>query len=343
MIKMDTINLKVFVNDKRDLEVLKRRLDKERYCKPKNVISGRNYIYVKVSYPKYYCTSNAYLITSSEEVKQVNKDFVRMLEELRIGEIRIQVLRLDIPITINMKQRDTFHSYRNIFNYFARSYSELNRKSDPKTIMQELTQKKETYILADTKKASDYNSKITIYNQSKRFLDCYDDLKNKNINLKYRDLDTRIRIEVSKRLNRQIFSLDEFFRVDLYNWYYTDYIDYILDNLMNEFVLEDLYADDIYDLARQLEKDRRRSNFSYELFIHENRDLIKNYYVLRKAIEQVIERPKTRENAITRVRGILRRIEAKEDIILMDGHKEIRYIRKQLELLKKEHRRKNRR
>lgn len=340
---MDTINVSLYVNDKRDMKVVKKELDKIRYCTPRNIIEGSKYLNVKLSYPKFFDISNAYLITSSEEVQQVNKDFVRTLEKLDIGEVKIKLLRVDIPFTINMKEEESFHSYRNIFNYFARTYSEAKRNSDPKTIMQELTQKKETYILADTKKTSDYNSKIIIYNQSKRFKDCYDDKKNEEISSQYRDLDTRIRIEVSKRIRRQEFTLDEFYDSDLYNDYYTDYIDYIFDNLMNEFILEDLYEDDINELVKQFKKARRGKNFSYELFIYENISIIKSYGVLREAVNEVIDNSKTMENAATKIRNVLKRIESKDDIIILGVQKEICHIRKELELLKKDHRNKNRR
>lgn len=334
---MDTINLKIYVKNKPDLKVIKNLLIKKGYFRSITILEGNDYMKFIMSYPKFYASSNAYLISSAREVAEVNNDFMGSLKKLNIEGIKIEILRVDIPFTIFMHPEDSFDSFKNIFNYFARAYSRCEPKADPKSIMQEITGKKETYIFADKRNAGNYKRKITIYNQSKRFHDCYGNSEFKQIKLENKDVDNRIRIEVSKKITEKLITLDEFENLNLYSLYYVEFVDYILDTLLNEFVLHDLLLKDELNLTRKLKDARCRRNFSYKAFIYENLDQIKSYGIIKESIKHTIKTQKTKEGAMTLVRKTLKEIEDKDGVLIMTVQKKISKIRDIFETLKKNH------
>ena len=70
-----------------------------------------------------------------------------------------------------MDKGEEFFMYKNIFKIFAEVYKCENLASDPKKIMSMLTEKDETLIYADRPDIKNYNQKIMIYNQYKKFRD----------------------------------------------------------------------------------------------------------------------------------------------------------------------------
>ena len=59
-------------------------------------------------------------------------------------------------------------------------------------------------------------------------------------------------------------------------------------------------------------------NFSYEIFILQNIKNIYDYEIVRRALKNSITNKNTRENAITKVRKILKEFEAKNNIIILN-------------------------
>ena len=122
----------------------------------------------------------------------------------------------------------------------------------------------------------------------------------------------RIRLEVSKRIRRKGFSLEEFREFDIIKAYYESYKDYILDNILNLDIIDDIYEDKIDELEKILAEERKGSSFSYKVFIWKNLRGIYDYKILRKALYRNICNEKTRGSAITCVRKILRELEKKK-------------------------------
>jgi hypothetical protein len=278
---------------------------------------------VKLSYPKYFNYSNAYLITSPGECLKVNQDFINKIRKLDLdAEIEINLTRVDIPFTYTMEPSEEFHHYDNIFFYMSKIYHMMNSKSDPKYISEVLTKNQETYIMGNSRNAKSSSSKITIYDQSKRFEDCYGGYK-LNQAYSYHDFGSRIRIEPSKRIKRKSFSMAGFENFDIYSEYYWTFKNYLLLNILNYEKLQLIQESEVEELTILLQAAKEESNFTYEAFIYKHINLIKDYQVLRKALENNLGKGIYLEKILTKVRKIIKKIEEENQIIIFDTSKKI--------------------
>lgn len=230
---MDTISVKVTSKKKfTDREV--KVIEMHRFLKvtraKKN--SDKNII-LKISYPKFMDESNAYLIMDSDTIFECNSSLYDILNKIRPEEeLKIKILRVDIPFTYYMPENMEFCGYKNIFYKMAQIFVQNNEKFLVKSINEFLEDEVETLTFANSTTLKNCNSKIVIYNQDKRFQDSY--LYNyKSILRNHPDLPSRIRIEVSKRIDRDPMTLYEFVNFDIFNEYKDDYLDFLFENLFD--------------------------------------------------------------------------------------------------------------
>ena len=294
------------------------------FCDVLEVSSTGNLI-IKISYPRYFFGNNAYLITKRSECFEVQKYFVDNIMEDPywkdiIGEINL--LRVDIPFTYQMRDNEEFNSYENVFQICAIVYNKTKNKARPKAFIDMIDRKLETVIYSDNGKSDkSSNNKLMIYNQYLNLNQKLDEEVFEDTLETYEDLPYRIRMEVSKRIRlRKSFDNEEFSNLDILGSYFEDYKKYILYYALNKDKIDKLYDERTKELAEILRERRALGNFNYEVFVLQNLDFIYDYEILRRALRIEINNQNTRENSVTRVRKILNGIQQENNIIVMDTY-----------------------
>lgn len=230
---MDTIGLKIrFLKKIKDKEI--KRIEQHNFLSVSRAKKNSDQtIIVKVSYPKFIGETNATLVMDRSTVLKCNRAIYNILTELRPEEdLEVKIIRVDIPFTYYMPENMNFSGYKNIFYMMAKIFKSKNDNFLVKSISEFIEGKVETLTFANATTVNNCNSKIIIYNQDKRFKDTYND-RYKYILKKHPDLPRRIRIEVSKRIDRSSMSLYKFAKFDVFNEYKDSYLDYLFENLFD--------------------------------------------------------------------------------------------------------------
>lgn len=295
-----------------------------RFCDVLEESRGRERgLILKLSYPRYYYGNNACLVTSKSKCLKVQEHFVNSIQEdtfLKEMVLGIKLTRVDIPFTYYMEEGLDFNSYSNIYRIFALVYNKKkNTRAKGFIDLEDYTV--ETVIYSDNGKSDkSSNNRLMIYNQ-------YQNLKVKlgeedfeNTLKEYPDLISRMRLEVSKRIRRKEFLLDEFKNFDILSEYFQSYKKYILDNVLNRKAIEQLYDEAAEGIAEILAEERDSNGFNYEAFILRNSEGIYDYEIVKRAVRKKILNTKTRESAITKIRKILKKYEKREKIIVLNTY-----------------------
>ena len=215
-----------------------------------------------------------------------------------------------------------FHSYINAYKIFALVYNIKKEEMRAKGYIDLIDEKYETVVYSDNGKTDkSSNDRLMIYNQYQNLKTKLGEERIEEIIANSQELKRRMRLEVSKRIRREPFSLENFKNFDILGEYFDDYKNYILENVLNREIIENLYNEKVKNLSELLSQNRALGNFNYEVFILKNLDNIYDYEILRRALGIEIDNSKTRESAITRVRKILNEYEKEERIIIMDTYK----------------------
>lgn len=305
-----------------------------------------------LSFPKYYSKTNAYLINIREECLKVQTSFIREIllrltsniTEYGFGKhsrliewvdenILIKIIRVDIPFTYLKLEKEEFNSYQNIFKFLALVYNKANRRSGIKSIYSYIDKKVETLTLADTSNVNSANKKISIYNQSKKIKDCYGkkgDNFLKNIEEEFPDLKNRIRIEASKRINRKGMNFTKFLEFDIYKEYVNEFLEYILENILNKEILDKVKEESIEELTQILSFERRETNFDARVFILKYQEKILSFDILKKVIMNTSSNKNTGYTLVKKAKKIVRELEEEKRIIYMDVEKKIQDIRERI-------------
>lgn len=308
-----------------------------RYCdflEVSRTEEGKLGVIFKISYPRYFNGDNSYLITTRKECFEVQNHLINSIlcdPFFRVIIVDVKLARVDIPFTYYMKEDMEFHSYINAYKIFALVYNTQKAKARAKGYVDLLEEKYETVVYSDNGKTNkSSNDRLMIYNQYQNLKTKLGEERLEEIIANYQNLKRRMRLEVSKRIRRKIFSLEDFKNFDILGEYFDDYKNYILENVLNREIIENFYNENARNLSELLSQKRALGNFNYEVFILKNLNNIYDYEILRRAIKMGIYNPKTRESAITKVRKILNEYQKEERIIIMDTYKIIcemgRYI-----------------
>lgn len=288
-------------------------------------VSNTGNLIIKISYPRYFFGNNAFLITRRSECFQVQNYFAKAIMEHEywkdtIGEINL--LRVDIPFTYQMRDNEEFNSYENVFQICAIVYNRTKNKARPKAFIDMIDRKLETVIYSDNGKSDkSSNNKLMIYNQYLNLNQKLDEEVFEETLKAYGDLPYRIRMEVSKRVRlRKSFNGQEFANLDILGNYFEQYKNYILDYVLNKEEIDWQYNIWSERLVKVLIENRTKGNFNYKVFILQNLSTIYDYEILRRALGSGIGNTNTRENAITKVRKILNDIQQENNIIVMDTY-----------------------
>ena len=146
----------------------------------------------------------------------------------------------------------------------------------------------------------------------------------------YPDLEQRIRMEVSKRVNRKEFTLEEFENFDIFTEYVRPYAKYILDNIFDDNVLEKVKEQQIALLKEKLTAERKRNNFSYENFIFYNHNLIYDWDILRQAIMETSSNENSGYQGTSTAKKILTKFGQDKDVIYFGVFKKIADMKKMI-------------
>ena len=279
----------------------------------------------KISYPRYFNGDNSYLITTRKECFEVQEHLINSIlcdPFFRAIIVDVKLARVDIPFTYYMREDMDFHSYINAYKIFALVYNIKKEEMRAKGYIDLIDEKYETVVYSDNGKTDkSSNDRLMIYNQYQNLKTKLGEERIEEIIANSQELKRRMRLEVSKRIRREPFSLENFKNLDILGEYFDDYKNYILENVLNREIIENLYNEKVKNLSELLSQNRALGNFNYEVFILKNLDNIYDYEILRRALGIEIDNSKTRESAITRVRKILNEYEKEERIIIMDTYK----------------------
>ena len=288
----------------------------------------------KVSYPRYFNGDNSYLVTTRKECFEVQEHLINSIlcdPFFRTIIADVKLARVDIPFTYYMSEDMDFHSYINAYKIFALVYNTQKANARAKGYVDLIDEKYETVVYSDNGKVDkSSHDRLMIYNQYQNLKTKLGEERLEEIIANYQNLKRRMRLEVSKRIRREPFSLENFKNFDILGEYFEKYKNYILENVLNREIIENFYNENARNLSELLSQKRALGNFNYEVFILKNLNNIYDYEILRRAIKMGIDNPKTRESAITKVRKILNEYQKEERIIIMDTYKIIcemgRYI-----------------
>lgn len=325
---MDTINIILTLEEElsgREIDEVERLIKNTGYCDIIRTYNNTGSLDIRLSYPRYFSKTNAFLIRTADECFEVQEDFVKILKRNPLTRnSTIRLVRADVPFTFFMNKNEKFHMFKNIFRIFAEVYTYQNLTANPKKILDMLNEKEETLIYSDRADIKNYYQKIMIYNQWKKFRDKYNPKEFKKICEEFPDLSRRIRIEYSIRVskNRRLskeMDLEQFECFNIYNEFVPKAIEYILENILNEEIIEQVLDDKMYELKEYFYNEKRNKRIDYKEFIYMYSDLIVDYCVIRKVLNH-IENEKTREGGVTRVRCLIREFESKNEIIIMESY-----------------------
>ena len=288
-------------------------------------VSRTGNIIIKISYPRYFFGNNACLINSRSACFEVQGYFAENIMEneywkQNIGELRL--LRVDIPFTYVMNSYEEFNSYRNIFYIFAYVYDRMKHGARAKAYLDMFEEKYETLTYSDNGKVGkSSNDRLMIYNQWENLHGKLpEDIFEEAVKA-YPDLPQRMRLEVSKRVRlRNEFNSLEFANLDILGNYFAKYKNYILQNVLNFQVIDELYNQWSMELSQELIKQKAERKINYEVFILQNIRDIYDYEILRRALGIAVENGKTRESAVTKVRKILNNEQGRSNIIVIDTY-----------------------
>ena len=316
------------------------QLTKIPYCDKIIYSPKRNCITLRLSYPRVFDRTNAYLIKTSEECQEVHHKLINdiltfdnsfeeadILREWFIKYVAILITRVEIPFTYYIPFTETFNSYSNVYNLMVEVF-EAKNKVKVKDIGVTIDGERETYTFPDKTNVRDCYKKITIYNQAKKFQDLYSNkpkIYNDIINT-YPYLKYRMRIEVSIKVGLNGKSLEEFSEFKIYEEYVAQFAKYALENLFDESTLCDVCYNKAEELAELLKKSREMKNLNYRGFIYSNKDKIYDYSILRDAIFRTTKNPNTKYSASHDAREILKELEKETGVIYIDTKTRMRKI-----------------
>lgn len=300
----------------------------------------RNCITLRLSYPRVFDRTNAYLIETSEECQKVHQKLINdiltfddsfekadVLKEWFIKYVAILITRVEIPFTYYVPFTETFNSYSNVYKLMIEVF-EAKNKTKVKDIGVTIDGERETYILSDKPNVNDSYKKITIYNQAKKFQDLYSKKPEvyNDIISKYSNLKCRMRIEVSIKVGLNGKSLEEFSEFKIYEEYVAQFARYTLENLFDDSVLRDVCYNKAEELAELLKKFREMKNLNYRGFIYSNKDKIYDYTILRDAIFRTTKNSNTKYSASHDAKEILKELEKETGVIYIDTKARMRKI-----------------
>jgi len=285
---MDTINIRfTFTRDLTPNELYDLKFN---YKYIENISVSHRYpctYNIGFSVPKFFSDTNVYLVYSND-FEVFKEAVIYLFKPLLVSAI---VTRVDTPFTYLMKPTESFNDYAHIFQLFSHIYYASNSKGSFKNFENTIDQTKECYRIGDSSNINKANMKINIYDQYKKLLDCYGYNNNriKNISEEFPDLPRRIRVEISRKLNRP---LENFFYKDEYKKSYDILEKTIFEKEATDVTKEEL-SKSYLDFFKEYGIDPTNIIYRGSLF---------EYNIYREVLSEVTPNRKTLETRITKAR-----------------------------------------
>lgn len=343
---LDTISLKIELIsptgeyiEREVMNVIEKTINDLSYCDL--TFKDDKAIRIKLSYPRYFYSTNAYLISNPNECLTVNEN---LIEKIRYNFINNPLLlsyfeegvefvltRVDVAFTYYMEMYRNFNSYRNLYYILNSIYCSINKTSIPKKIGTIENEVCETIIFTENSNISSYNNRVIVYDQNKKMSDYYKfnqpSLYQKILE-DFPDLNQRMRIEGAKRIRRKGFLAEEWKNFDVYRCYIPKIGDYILSNLFNIEVANNIKILKIQELKNLLLQERQYPNFSYQSFVYRYQLQIWDYELLRQAIMELFSNnPNTGYHACSTVKGVLENLQSAYGVKYFNVFDELESIR----------------
>lgn len=275
---------------------------------------------VVICLPKYFFPTNAYLITTESEVKEVIEALITSIAELRIVIREATVIRVDYPFTYLMDEGYEFNSYRNILYLL----SEATALHKAKNFEDSKTQSKETYYYCDGDNTKSTKNKITIYDQNRKIYDkdkCPKKSKYISTLNEFPNLGRRMRIEASLSVEIPLKQLNLKKVKKLAH-------NFLEEHLFNEDVIRMQIRSHGVRLAELLRTERQKGTLKIGEFIERERPL--EYNQVKEAAKLAYDATSSMEKFLKIAKANLIGREEQSRIIIIKVFKKIQEIKSQL-------------
>lgn len=342
---MDTIQVSIILNKEKikglnpfDLQKVRKDINGiissygYRYCDCLEISKNTNFI-VKISFPRFFAGTNAFLISDKTQCAQVQWDFSYNLSSHPVlCDAQIKLDRVDIPFTFMMGPNYDFNSYKKVYQVLDYVYRKKNLNSDSMAYTNVSEYEPGTIIYSDHPQRAKYNKRVMFYDQYNNLRSKTEEEKFNGIVLEYDGLSRRMRIEMSSRIKRVPVSIQDFPDYPIFSTYLPQFKEHILYSLFDLNEVNNFYNEKSVELANKILRYREETtNFLYETFIYKEVKRIHDYEIIRRALKICIDNIKTREKAITVIRKVLFKYQLNENVIVMDTYNTIVQMKRVIE------------
>ena len=342
---MDTIQVSIILNEEKikglnpfDLQRVRKDINGiissygYRYCDCLEISKNTNFI-VKISFPRFFAGTNAFLINNKTQCAQVQMEFSYNLSSHPVlYDAKIKLDRVDIPFTFMMSLDYDFNSYRKVYQVLDYVYRKKNLNSNSMAYTNVSEYEPGTIIYSDHPQRAKYNKRVMFYDQYNNLRSKTEEEKFSGIVLEYDGLSRRLRIEMASRIKRVPVSIQDFPDYSIFSTYLPQFKEHILYSLFDLNEVNNFYNEKSVELASKILCYREETNnFLYEIFIYREIKHIYDYEVIRRALKICIDNIKTREKAITVIRRVLFNYQLNENVIVMDTYNTIVEMKRVIE------------
>ena len=342
---MDTIQVSIILNKEKikglnpfDLQKVRKDINGiissygYRYCDCLEISKNTNFI-VKISFPRFFAGTNAFLISDKTQCAQVQMEFSYNLSSHPVlYDAKIKLDRVDIPFTFMMGPNYDFNSYKKVYQVLDYVYRKKNLNSDSMAYTNVSEYEPGTIIYSDHPQRAKYNKRVMFYDQYNNLRSKTEEEKFNGIVLEYDGLSRRMRIEMSSRIKRVPVSIQDFPDYPIFSTYLPQFKEHILYSLFDLNEVNNFYNEKSVELANKIRSYREETNnFLYETFIYKEVERIHDYEIIRRALKICIDNIKTREKAITVIRKVLFKYQLNENVIVMDTYNTIVQMKRVIE------------
>ena len=342
---MDTIQVSIILNEEKikglnpfDLQRVRKDINGiissygYRYCDCLEISKNTNFI-VKISFPRFFAGTNAFLINNKTQCAQVQMEFSYNLSSHPVlYDAKIKLDRVDIPFTFMMSLDYDFNSYRKVYQVLDYVYRKKNLNSNSMAYTNVSEYEPGTIIYSDHPQRAKYNKRVMFYDQYNNLRSKTEEEKFSGIVLEYDGLSRRLRIEMASRIKRVPVSIQDFPDYPIFSTYLPQFKEHILYSLFDLNEVNNFYNEKSVELANKILRYREETtNFLYETFIYKEVERIHDYEIIRRALKICIDNIKTREKAITVIRKVLFKYQLNENVIVMDTYNTIVEMKRVIE------------
>ena len=342
---MDTIQVSIILNKEKikglnpfDLQKVRKDINGiissygYRYCDCLEISKNTNFI-VKISFPRFFAGTNAFLISDKTQCAQVQMEFSYNLSSHPVlYDAKIKLDRVDIPFTFMMGPNYDFNSYKKVYQVLDYVYRKKNLNSNSMAYTNVSEYEPGTIIYSDHPQRAKYNKRVMFYDQYNNLRSKTEEEKFNGIVLEYDGLSRRMRIEMSSRIKRVPVSIQDFPDYPIFSTYLPQFKEHILYSLFDLNEVNNFYNEKSVELANKILRYREETtNFLYETFIYKEVKRIHDYEIIRRALKICIDNIKTREKAITVIRKVLFKYQLNENVIVMDTYNTIVQMKRVIE------------